>query len=121
MAIGIASGISSLATVVTTIVLSLTQKDNEKREEFTKEFVKQASQQYPDYNVVITCSPHRQSGNSIIHQHVELPLSVGTRGYEVYFSPKGQPFEFVLEGDGGYINWAYSGDFTRNEGTLTAN
>jgi hypothetical protein len=40
--------------------------------------------------------------------------------YEVYFSPKGQPFEFVLEGDGGFINWAYIGNFNRNDHTLTA-
>jgi hypothetical protein len=42
-------------------------------------------------------------------------MHIGTIGYEIYFLKKGLPFEFVLEGDSGFMNWAYMGDFTREK------
>lgn len=95
--------------------------DNQKREEFTKQYIANASKQYPYHNVVISHNGGRISGNFVTHQHFELRVSNGTIGFEIYFSPKGKPFEFVRNGDGGYINWAYSGEFTRkNNNTIVA-
>jgi hypothetical protein len=86
---------------------------------YTQQFVQQASQKYPGYNVVICHPKHRVSGANI-HQHHELPMTVGTCGYDIYFSRKGKPFTFVNEGDGGFINWAFNGEFNRNGNTLVA-
>jgi hypothetical protein len=126
-----AGGIKKIAEIVLSVIgaitgtggfsLGLEAKDNAKRAEFTKRMIDELNREYPGYNAVIT--HHKSSkaeGPSVIHDHVELPMSIGTKGYEVFLSPKGQPFKFVLNGDGGYINWAYGGDFHRDHHTLTA-
>lgn len=84
------------------------QNDNEKREKFTQDFVDKARIDFPDYNVVIIHPPHSRDG-TWIHQHYELPMTVGTCGYEVYFSKIGDQFSLTNNGDGGYINWAFIG------------
>jgi hypothetical protein len=93
--------------------------DNKKREAYTQQFVQQASQKYPRYNVVI-CHPNHRVSGATIHQHYELPMTLGTCGYDIYFSQKGKQFTFVNQGDGGFINWAFNGEFNRNGNTLTA-
>ena len=92
------------------------KEERAKREAFTQQYVEKASQQFPDYNVVISHNPGHVSGDEVIHQHYEL-YGVGWEsiGYEIYFSPKGKPFKFEKPGDGGFINWAYLGEFTRND------
>jgi hypothetical protein len=99
--------------------LTANENDNEKREAFTQKFVNDARVQFSDYNVVIIHPPHRVYGHST-HQHYELPMTVGTCGYEVYFSKIGDPFGLVNEGDGGYINWAFIG-YNRDENTIWIN
>lgn len=114
-------GIAGLALGVTSFVKSLQASDNEKRAAFTQRMIAELSQKHPGYNFVIT--HHRSSkaeGPGVVHNHVELPMAVGTCGYEIFGSPKGQPFRFMLNGDGGYINWAFGGDFNRDGNTLTA-
>lgn len=114
-------GIAGLALGVTSFVKTLQASDNDKRAAFTQRMVAELSQKYPSYNFVIT--HHRSSkaeGPGVVHDHVELPMAVGSCGYEIFASPKGQSFKFVLNGDGGYINWAFGGDLNRNGNTLTA-
>lgn len=120
-AFGPGIGIASLALGITSLVRSLQGSDNDKRAAFTQRMIAELSQKHPGYNFVIT--HHRSSkaeGPGVVHDHVELPMAVGTCGYEIFGSPKGQPFRFVLNGDGDYINWAFCGDFNRNGNTLTA-
>lgn len=40
-------------------------------------------------------------------------------GYEVYLMKKGQKTKFVLDGDGGYVNWAMAGNYQKNGKTVT--
>ncbi|MDZ8032650.1 hypothetical protein [Nostoc sp. DedSLP04] len=87
------------------------EHDKREREKFTMQSVAQ----YPDDNVVISHNGGKISGNYVTHEHLELRVSNGIIGYERYRSPKGKPFEFVRNGDGGYINWAYCGEFTRKD------
>jgi len=93
------------------------------RAAFTQEYVNKAAEQCPDYNVVISHNGGEVTGDHVSHEHYELEIGLGhTVGYEIYFSPKGQPFTFVRNGDGDFINWAYNGDFTRtSDNTITAN
>jgi hypothetical protein len=121
MAFGSGLGIAGLALGITSFVKSLQASDNDKRAAFTQRMIAELNQKYPNYNFII--SHHRSSkaeGPGIVHNHVELPMAVGSCGYEIFASPKGQPFKFVLNGDGGYINWAFSGNFNRDGNTLTA-
>ena len=117
-------GVAAIAAAV--VIAAAISADNDKREKFTLQFVTAASKKFPNYNVVIchtnhTATPNEQTpGTYVRHKHVELGMTVGTCGYEVYFSPMGKPFQFVNQGDGGYLNWAYYGQFTRNGNTITA-
>lgn len=119
--VGPGIGIAGLALGITSLVKSLQGNDNDKRAAFTQRTIAELNQKYPGNNFVIT--HHKGSkaeGPSVTHDHVELPMAVGSCGYEIFASPKGQPFKFVLNGDGGYINWAFGGDFNRDGNTLTA-
>lgn len=121
MSFGSGLGIVGLGFAVTSLVKSLQGDDNKKRAAFTQRMIGELNQKYPGYNFVIT--HHRGSkaeGPGVVHDHVELPMAVGTCGYEIFGSPKGQPFRFVLNGDGGFINWAYTDGFNRDGHTLTA-
>jgi hypothetical protein len=118
----IALGLTGIAIGVSSLVLKIVGDENAKREGFTKGFVDQASQQYPDYNIVIIHTAHDRSGE-FVHQHQELNMDlIGARtiGYEIYFAKKGRPFSLTNKGDGGFINWAYGGDFIRDGSTIRA-
>lgn len=96
------------------------EEDDKMREEFTKQYVAEAVKKYPNQNFVISHNGGDVEGEHV-HDHVELSVNNGTIGYEVFASPKGKPFKFVRKGDGGFINWAYAGDFTReDDSTITA-
>ena len=119
--IGAASLILGIGAITFAVVHSLQGDDNQKRSDFTGRMIEELNREYPDYNAVITHhGGSTAEGPGVVHDHVELPMAVGSCGYEVFLSPKGQPFKFVLNGDGGFINWAYGGDFNRDDNTLTA-
>ena len=84
------------------------QEDGEKREAFTQNCVEQALAQVPNQNVVVIHPSHSVSG-VYMHSHYELGMTVGTCGYDIYVSKPGDPFDLVNQGDGGYINWCFSG------------
>jgi hypothetical protein len=99
--------VALLAILGTSVAAAIIAKeisgDNAKREAYTKTFADTASQKYPHYNVVIchpnhTVSPPPGKGSYVIHQHFELGMSVGTCGYDVYFSRKGKAFTFINQG-----------------------
>jgi hypothetical protein len=127
---GAAAGAGLAATGVGIVVLAgaaagiaakvAINNDNKKREAYTQQFVQQAAQKYPGYNLVVCHPKHTVSGANVIHQHYELPMTVGTCGYDIYFALKGRPFTFVNQGDAGFVNWAFNGEFNRNGNTLTA-
>ncbi len=119
-AVPVVDALVAVGTIVFGIVSGIIGADNKKREAFTQSFVQQASKKFPNCNIVIVHPQHRVAGPHVVHQHHELPMTVGTCGYDSYCSPKGQPFVFENQGDGGYLNWAYAGQFSRNGNTLTA-
>ena len=119
VAVPVVGALVAIGATVAGVVLAI-KDDNNKREAYTKQFVAQTSNHFPDCNIVICHPQHRVAGPHVVHQHHELPMTVGTCGYDSYASPKGQPFLFENQGDGGYINWAFVGEFSRNGNTLTA-
>ncbi|KAF9900322.1 hypothetical protein EC991_007477 [Linnemannia zychae] len=71
------------------------------------------------YNIAIIHSPHVIDGERI-HRHHEKPNgSFTTKGYDVYLMPRGRRAVLTNLGDGGFINWRFSGDFNRDGQTVT--
>ncbi|RXW23565.1 hypothetical protein EST38_g2319 [Candolleomyces aberdarensis] len=121
--LGIASVIiGGLALALSTIFKNW--DDDAERGEFVLKTVAQTREDYPEFNVIIAHSDHTPSFEEpCYHRHVEFdrPFPHGTYGYEIYLARRG---DFLLEGDGGYINWAWSGVITAdpdNEKDLTVN
>ena len=81
------------------------------RGEATQLIVDHYTRSFADKNCIVCHSPHIQSLNGMVHDHIELPKKVGTIGYEIYVFDDG---EFTNLGDGGYINWAFAGNFVRD-------
>ncbi|KAK7039172.1 hypothetical protein VNI00_010076 [Paramarasmius palmivorus] len=100
----------------------LAADDDENRGRFTQETVARSLAEHPDYNVVIVHPKHTanwegEQGVDWAHRHQEFDVKLGgTIGYEIYVAKAG---EFVLEGDGGFINWAFGGNFVRDDKHLT--
>ncbi len=98
--------------------------DNDKRQQFVQDQIDQFTQQYPNYNIVICHPPcdvddgagfgvDPQYRALIYHQHFELGMTVGTCGYDLYMAEQGKSFHFHNNGDGGWINWGFSGNWIR--------
>jgi hypothetical protein len=119
VAVPVVGALVAIGATVAGVVLAI-NNDKDKREAYTQQFVAQASKQYPNCNHVVCHPQHRVAGPQVVHMHYELGMTVGTCGYDIYSSPMGQPFIFENQGDGGYLNWAYAGQFSRNGNTLTA-
>jgi len=119
-AIPVVDVVVAIGGIAASIAAGLVGDDNSKREAYTQNFVAQASKKFPNCNVVVCHPQHRVAGPQVAHTHYELGMHVGTCGYDIYSSPMGQPFIFENQGDGGYLNWAYAGQFSRNGNTLTA-
>jgi hypothetical protein len=103
--VGIASGIMNWIASI--------GRDGEKRETFTKSYVTELHKQFPDCNFVVIHTHHSIRGH-FEKGHSELPMTIGTCGYEVYSSPKDRGFVLTNHGDGGFINWAFIGSFVRH-------
>ena len=88
------------------------------RSDFTHRAIEALQREKPDYNAVVvnTGVNHKVEGPSVEEDFIHLNEFT----YKVYLSRKGQPFKFELNGDGGWINWAYTGHFGRQGKTLIA-
>lgn len=93
-------------------IISMTSSDEDKRSTYVQRSLDLLGQQFPDYNVVVTCTEHSADPHeAFIHQHDELPLSLGrTGGYDIYYIHKGTAGTFTRLGDGGWIIWGFTCD-----------
>ncbi|KAK7039267.1 hypothetical protein VNI00_010172 [Paramarasmius palmivorus] len=94
--------------------------DDGDRGSWTQNTMGAARDKHPGYNGVIVGTKHTVKWEGIeyvdwMQQHVEYHSIVcnteGTLRYVLYLGKAG---DFVLEGDGGYINWALAGKFVRS-------
>ncbi|KAF5367707.1 hypothetical protein D9758_009858 [Tetrapyrgos nigripes] len=94
------------------------QQDKEDRSQFTQALVSEMNKQDSSHNYVVCHTKHEthwdgQQGADWNHTHKEFDIKIGgTIGYEIYSAESGQ---FIREGDGGYLNWAYVGNVVKNE------
>ena len=85
------------------------------REQFTNDSVDRLVKEFPDYNVLLVHTAHHFESGEHVHKHVEFYTGAGNSyGYEVYLMRKGQKTVFILDGDGGFINWCFQGNYNRD-------
>ncbi|KAF4571192.1 hypothetical protein EYR36_008521 [Pleurotus pulmonarius] len=88
-------------------------EDKDARGRFTYNLVSQMQQQYPGFNWVVCHTKHEtkfdgEKGKDWDHRHQEFDVKLGgTIGFEIYNLKSG---EFIRQGDGGFLNWAYIGN-----------
>ncbi len=88
-------------------------------------FVKGVLNHFSDFNVFICHPKHLVSsktpGFDPIHRHLECPINKfgGTIGYEVYVGERGNRWKATNLGDGGWINWGFSGSYKREGGSIS--
>jgi len=109
-------GVGDVAKLIVDIFVGLANQvkaDKMARGQFTSSLVSQLSGRNPKMNYVVCHTKHRyrfdgNRGSDWTHSHQEFDIKVGgTIGYEIYAFKSG---EFWRQGDGGYLNWAYSGN-----------
>lgn len=91
---------------------------DEARKSFLKETVRVMAEKHPDYNVMMVHPKHTwYKGDPAhrIHEHVEFYwLGKLSFGYEIYLLRKGTEQYFRNLGDGGDINWEWTGTWCRD-------
>jgi hypothetical protein len=91
------------------------------RRAFTNAFVEAMHIRLPDYNHVVIHPQHSViHEDSMVKSSHQVPTSEGTYNYDAYCSLKGRTFELTSDGDVGYENWAYYGQYNRNGMTISA-
>ncbi|KAJ3517719.1 hypothetical protein NMY22_g13903 [Coprinellus aureogranulatus] len=92
------------------------------RGNFTKSAVQTCRSNWDEFNWIMCHPAHSyiwmgERGTDWEHWHYELNTKgPGTIGYEVYWAREGV---FSLNGDGGFINWAYIGHVQKLDGGST--
>jgi len=90
------------------------EKDKQMRSQWTHDMIGKWREKYPKWNFVFCHTKHKfepKRGTPSGHLHQELKVSFGkTIGYEIYWFKEGT---FRRIGDGGWLNWAYSGNVKR--------
>ncbi|TFK98549.1 glycosyl hydrolases family 18-domain-containing protein [Pterulicium gracile] len=84
--------------------------EEDQRGEYVTKAVSEARATNPEYNMIMVHPKHVgyfEEPCWRAHYEFDRPI-FGTIGYELYYVRKGN---FTIKGDGGYLNWAYSGYF----------
>jgi hypothetical protein len=93
---------------------SIEKQRQDAETQYTQGLVAQLISQYPQKNVIVYHNQDSQfSGVNVVHMHVEMNLNFlgETQGFEVQVFDSGT---FMLEGDGGFANWCFDGNFNHN-------
>ncbi|RDB25121.1 hypothetical protein Hypma_007626 [Hypsizygus marmoreus] len=111
---GVVDAAIDVIKTVVNVVKNAINRDKKARGEFTKHLVNQGRASKPEFNWIACHTKHRtqwkgNKGTDWGHSHEEFDVKLGgTVGYEVYYAREG---EFWNLGDGGYLNWAYAGNY----------
>ena len=108
----IANAITSVIQTATDAANAKTSQDNI-RTAFTQGILVSVGQAKPGYAILVDFTAHDPSGLQGVDSitSVSCPVSPSsTLSYILYIFKNGT---FIQTGDGGYINWAFSGNFRR--------
>ncbi|KAF9441339.1 hypothetical protein P691DRAFT_739758 [Macrolepiota fuliginosa MF-IS2] len=92
------------------------------RGNFVRKLLDTTSKAKPGFNVIVIHTKHSYAFQGVRnvdwgHDHAEFQRDVpGTIGFEIYWFHKGW---LRNEGDGGWLNWGYTGSPKREGGLLT--
>lgn len=111
----IAGAVSGLITGVSGLVSGNTNDQNF-RNGWTQQNLGTVTAANPKKNVIIVFPPHDQNLQGSKYQQLVCKTPTQTLSYDCYIFDSG---DFTLKGDGGYLNWAFAGNFTRNGNKLT--
>ncbi|KAK4442013.1 hypothetical protein QBC34DRAFT_456793 [Podospora aff. communis PSN243] len=104
--------IAGLVGKVLNLILGFIDQ-HERQEKFVLGTVEKLRNEYPSMNVIVY---HNQGSRytfyNAYHYHQEVPIALSfTKGYEIWVFSHGT---FERAGDGGYINWGFSGRYSQN-------
>ena len=114
---GLGDLVEGVANIVTRIVNTIRQ-DKENRNQFTKQLVTKLHAANPRRNYVVVHVKHKfqfagVEGNDWKRETLKFDPKLGKDiKYTLYTFKAG---EFWLQGDGGYLNWAFFGTVTKKE------
>lgn len=77
---------------------------------------------FPSYGIMVIHKGQDRvnaPANSYKHFHLEYKKLFGTEGFEIYVIKRGSGVVITNSGDGGYINWRFSGAKKRDGSTVT--
>jgi len=108
-ALEVVTAFLNVLSKVFNVVGAMEKKSAQQRGEFTKRTVAAFVQAHPGWNVVVTDDKHAFYGQGVegkdwSHQNTATHTVLGKFKYDVYGVHAGI---FILEGDGGFQNWAY--------------
>ena len=109
-------------TVINAILDGITDIDNAQHEiesDFTNNMVDSLYNSAPTANIMVCHDCSFDLDPDALFTHYELDISAGlgfTQGYDIAVFDSGT---VQLNGDGGFINWCYSGDSTTDGSTVT--
>ncbi|MGB7754817.1 MAG: hypothetical protein WBL23_01985 [Salinisphaera sp.] len=87
------------------------------RAEWIEKIHNHFAKSFPDHGVMVIHKGQDQINapeNSYKHFHLEFRKSYGTEGFEIYVVRKGSGLVITNSGDGGFINWRFSGHDERD-------
>lgn len=92
-------------------VIEFIKESTAKREALTKTVVETCARELPDHCCVVIFDgiQHRVSGSYVTTSHSVVQPPV-TFTFTLYTAHKSDPFIFHRQGDGGFINWSYTGN-----------
>ena len=106
-----------LAKFVNNLSYTFSGNNDGDREHWVENVHKHFTASYPGYGVMVIHAGQDQitaPENSYEHFHLEYRKTFGTEGFEVYVIRKGSNTVITNKGDGGYINWRFSGHKKRD-------
>ncbi|KAG0631556.1 hypothetical protein M758_1G262000 [Ceratodon purpureus] len=96
------------------VKLSASSTDAE-RGQVNQNAVDMLADAYPHHNVMLVHPLHKKQFDGDYTQ-IELQVDPRFGSFQVYVFKSGK---FTLQGDGGYINWCFKGNYTRNDKNVT--
>jgi hypothetical protein len=108
----IPQGLAAAGAIVNEI-MPLDLEDKEKRNRWTPKFVESIAKSNPGYNVLLIHTKHVANLTGVQYQGPS-PFKISAEEeieYTLYVFDAGT---VELQGDGGFLNWAFEGNFTRN-------
>ena len=106
---GIISGVAGL--------VSNNSNDQNFRNGWTQSQLGPLATANPNKNIMIVFPPHDQNFTRSQYSQLLCKTPSGqTLSYDCYVFDAG---DFTLKGDGGFLNWAFQGNFTRNGNKVT--